>query len=100
MRNKKKGQRNNKAKKKAFTGVCNGLSILVAQKAQPEGGIICHCSKAAWHEAVKQGIITMPYKITNANKALDILCVTLPLNKHRNKRVSQQRVFVCIKLKA
>lgn len=84
-----------KAKKKAFIGVHKGLPV--AQKAQPEGGITCHCSKAAWHVAVKQGTITMPYKTTNANKALDILCVTLPLNKHSNKRVSQQRVVVCTK---
>lgn len=39
----------------------------------------------------------MPYKMTKANKALDILCVTLPLNKHSNKRVSQQRGVMCIK---
>lgn len=71
----------------------------MAQKALPEGGIICHCNKAAWHVAVKQGTI-MPYKMTIANKALDILCVTLPLNKHSNKRVSQQRVVVCVKLKS
>lgn len=45
-------------------------------------------------EAVKQGTITMPYKITNVYEALDILCVTLPLNKHSNKRVSQQRVIM------
>lgn len=60
-----------KAKKKAFI-VHKGLPV--AQKAQPEGGITCHCSQAAWHVAVKQGTITMPYKTTNANKALDILC--------------------------
>lgn len=51
--------------------------------------------KVGWCVAVKQGTITMPYKMTNANKALDILSVTLPLNKHSNKRVSQQRVVVC-----
>lgn len=45
---------------------------------------------------VKQGTITMPYKMTNANNAFGILCVTLPLNKHSNKRVSQQRVVVCV----
>lgn len=44
--------------------------------------------------AVMQDTITMPHKMTNANNALDILCVTLPLNKHSNKRVSQQRVVV------
>lgn len=66
----------------------------MAQKAQPEGGIIC---QAAWRVAVKQGTVSTPYKMTNANKALDILCVTLPLNKHSNKRVSQQRVVVFVK---
>lgn len=66
---KKKGQRNNKIKKeKALIGVHKGLCILAAQKAQPEGGIICHGSKAAWHVAVKRGIITMPYKTINAIK--------------------------------
>lgn len=67
MRNKKKKGKETmkiKAKKKAFIGVHKGLPV--AQKAWPEGGIICYCYKAAWHVAVKQGTITMPYKMTSA----------------------------------
>lgn len=45
-----------KAKKNAYIGAQKGFNVPVAQKALP-GGIICHCNKAPWHVAVKQGTI-------------------------------------------
>lgn len=53
-----------KAKKNAVIGVQKGFNVPLAQKALPVG-IICHCNKAPWHVAVKQGTIIMPYKMTN-----------------------------------
>lgn len=62
----RRGQRNSEdeSKEKALIGIHTSLSIPVAQKSWPEGGIICHCNKGALHVDVKQVKVTLSYKMT------------------------------------